>query len=336
MRIGIIGAGSWGTALAWHLARLNHKVLLWCYESEVADFINIHRVNQIYLPKVALPASISATTDERQAVVSSDLIVLAVPTQFLRGVLERISVYLQEKPIVNVAKGIEKETLLLIPDLLKETLPEFFHHCFAYLSGPSFAREVVSGLPTAVCVAADDLILAQLIQRIFASASFRVYTTTDVVGVEIGGALKNVIAIAAGISDGLGLGQNSKAALITRGLYEITKLGLALGAKRETFAGLSGMGDLILTCNSQLSRNRTLGFYIGQGLTLAAAQSRLCGGKMVAEGVATTEAVVKLSQKVKVEMPIGGQVYQVLFEDKLPFVACQELMNRGLKEEMSF
>ncbi len=325
--ISVIGAGSWGTTLACMLAEKEYDVSLWVYEESLVEDINRLRINTAYLPGFTVPDNVRVSHSLEDVVSRSRYILNVVPTQFSRAVFKDALPYIhRDAIIVNASKGIEKGTLLTITSILKELVA-----CrIAVLSGPSFAEEVMKKLPTAVTVAASDSDTALLLQEIFNTDYFRVYTHTDVPGVEIGGALKNVMAIAAGISDGLGLGSSTRAALITRGLSEITRLGVAMGAHEKTFIGLSGLGDLVLTCTGQLSRNYSVGLKLGQGQKL---NDILQNMTMIAEGISTAEAANALSKKFNVEMPIVEQIHRVINEDKNPLDAVKELMGRTLKSE---
>ncbi len=332
MKIGVIGAGAWGTALANLLANKGFNVALWVFEPEVCADILEKRENKVFLPGVSLSANIWPSNDLDQVAANKEMLLLVVPSHVFRSVAVRMVHHPTEKSlIVTATKGIETETHLTVSSILKQLLPPRLQSRIAVLSGPSFAREVAKQIPTAVTVAAFDPEVARAVQSIFATPYFRVYTSGDVVGVELGGALKNVIAIAAGISDGLGLGYNTRAALITRGITEIQRLGIRLGADRETFMGLAGIGDLVLTCTGKLSRNRTVGYKIGQGMKLEAILSEM---RMVAEGVKTTRSAYNMSRKIGVEMPIVEQVYRILYEDLDPNEALQVLMSRNLKHEL--
>lgn len=325
--IAIIGAGAWGTTLAILLAEKNYEVSLWVHEKTLYQEIKERRINRVYLPEVSLPEEIKVSDEIEEVVKDAGYILNAVPTQYIREVFKNTPPYIsQGAVVVSASKGIERGTLLTPSQLLKELLGRDV----AVLSGPSFAKEVVKKLPTAVTIAATDTGLALHLQGLFTSGHLRVYTHNDVLGVELGGALKNVIAIASGISDGLGLGFNARASLITRGLAEIRRLGVAMGAREETFGGLSGLGDLVLTCTCHLSRNYTLGLELGRGGKL---RDILAGMVMIAEGVATSESAYELSQRYEVEMPIVEQVYKIIHEDKDPATAVKDLMNRLLKSE---
>lgn len=324
----MLGAGSWGTTLADLLARKGHDVRLWAYEPEVVDAVNTSHINPIFLPESPLAPSLRAYADARQAVAGADVLVSAAPSHAVRSVISQVSgAVAPGMLVVSATKGIEHRTLALMSELLAELLPGAR---VAAISGPSFAQEVYDGQPTAVVAAAGDLESASAAQEIFATPRFRVYTNRDVVGVELAGALKNVIAVAAGILEGLGLGHNPRAALITRGLAEITRLGLAMGADPMTFAGLAGMGDLVLTTTGSLSRNRALGVALARGESLEAYSAR---HRTVAEGANTSRAALGLASREGVEMPIAAKVCEVLFEGKSAEETVAELMERDLKSE---
>ncbi|MES2766087.1 MAG: NAD(P)H-dependent glycerol-3-phosphate dehydrogenase [Bacteroidota bacterium] len=327
MKIGILGAGGWGTAVAC-VAAENNDVLLWAHQRETADEINGNHTNETFLKGVKLPESIRATTNARE-LDACEVLVIGIPTQFIRPALAENKFDFKNKIVVSLAKGIEKKTLLRVSQILKE-VAGISEEQYVNLTGPSHAEEVTRGVPTTVLAAAKVLKNAEIVQKIFTTPRFRVYTSEDVVGSEIGGALKNVIAISAGIIDGLELGDNTKAALMTRGLAEIARLGVKLGADAHTFSGLAGMGDLIVTCASRHSRNRYVGEQIGRGKSL---QDVLKEMQMVAEGVSTTESAYQLAQKVGVEMPIAEQVYEVLFKNKSPMAGLEALMVRETKAE---
>jgi len=325
--ISVIGAGSWGTTLACLLSDKGYDVTLWVHEKELAEEINNTRINRIYLPDTILPDNLIVAYGIDVTVKRARYIVNAVPAQFTRVVFKEALPYIPDQAIIiSASKGIERGTLLTVSSILKELSA----HPVAVLSGPSFAKEVIKKLPAAVTLAAEDKNIGYMLQEVFNLNNFRVYRHDDIIGVEIGGALKNVIAIAAGISDSLGLGNNARASLITRGLAEMTRLGIAMGAKERTFSGLSGIGDLVLTCTSPLSRNYTVGAKLGQGLKL---KDILNQTKSVAEGVATAESAYALSKKYNIEMPIVEQVYKVINEDKEPVLAVKDLMDRSLKTE---
>ncbi len=330
-RVAVVGAGSWGTTLAHHLAGRGVEVRLWAYEPEVAASINTTRENTLYLPGVSLHAAVAATSDIAEALDGAGLVLFVTPSHVARATLRAAALALPAAaPVVVASKGIETDTLRTMAEVFAEELAAAGGRPLAFLSGPSFAREVAAGLPTAITAACRDAATARLVQELFSTDSFRVYTTDDVTGVELGGSLKNVVAIAAGICDGLGLGNNARSALITRGLAEMTRLGAALGARARTLAGLAGLGDLVLTCTGDLSRNRTLGMELAQGRTLA----EITGARRtVAEGVRTADAAVRLARRHGVEMPIAEQTWRVLYEGLAPRAALHELMTRGLKDE---
>lgn len=327
----VVGAGAWGTALAQVLARDGGEVALWSYEPEVADEINRHRENRTYLPGCPLSGAITATSDLAEAVGGARLVVSVSPSQTVRKVMGEAAPHLLgDAIIVTASKGMETGTHLLMSQVLAEVLPESLHPRIAALSGPSFAVEVAKSMPTAVSVAARDQKVAEAVQQAFNCRFFRTYWQEDVIGVETGGALKNVIALAAGIADGLGFGHNSRAALITRGIAEIGRLGAKMGAKPITFLGLSGIGDLVLTCTGELSRNRTVGVRLGQGEKLPAI---LASMRAVAEGVKTCGAANELAARFGVEMPISAKVGEILNEGKDPREAVAELMGRPSRHE---
>ena len=328
----ILGAGSWGTALAVHLARLGRDVRLWARNAELAASLETTRENAVYLPGVSLPATLHATSDLREAATDSAMVVFVSPSSSIRGLAEAVRPHLDpDAVLVTAAKGVEQDTRLTMSAVLDDVLGHHHRARVAALSGPSFAREVGNGVPTAVTAAARDVAIAEAVQQTFNGLTLRVYTSTDVIGVEIGGAVKNVIAVAAGVSDGLGFGHNSRAALITRGLAEITRLAVRLGADRQTLAGLSGLGDLVLTCTGDLSRNRTVGLRLGRGERLSDIVASMTE---VAEGVRNTRSVRDLARSVSVEMPITEQMYLLLYEDKSPRQVVIDLMTRGLKREI--
>lgn len=331
-KIAVIGAGSWGTALAQLLACKGFSVQLWCYEAELAAQIQATRENAPYLPGIALAPQLTVSAALVPVVADAEVVVLVAPSHALRAVAQQLATPLRPQAIVVCCtKGIEIGTGCLMSDILTQTLiahpPE--HRC--YLSGPSFAREVAEGQPTAVVIAGPDPAITKQMQELFRTPSFMTFTHSDVIGIEVGGAVKNVLAIATGIADGLGLGHNSRAALITRGLYEIIKLGQALGAQPLTFVGLAGMGDLILTCTGGLSRNRQVGLELGKGRPLAAI---LADMRMVAEGVRTAQAVHELLLQHQISAPICTAVYEILYEGKTPAAALAELTAMELKEEL--
>lgn len=325
--IAVIGAGSWGTTLAVLLADKGYDVSLWVYEEDLAHEIRKTRINTVYLPEFTIPDSIKVSHSIEDVMRQARYVVNVVPTQHIRTVFKNVFPYVPEDAkIINASKGIEKGTLLTGSAILGE----ISGYEVAALSGPSFAKEVIRKLPTAVTIAAYNVDTGLLLQEIFNTDYFRVYTHDDVLGVELGGALKNVIAIASGVSDALNLGFNARATLITRGLAEIIRLGVVMGAKEKTFKGLSTLGDLVLTCTSPLSRNYTVGFKLGEGHKL---KDILLSMSMVAEGVTTAEAAYELSKRYNVEMPIVEQIYKVINEGKNPLDAVKELMTRSLKAE---
>jgi glycerol-3-phosphate dehydrogenase (NAD(P)+) len=331
MNIGVIGAGSWGTTLADLLARKGHAVTLWVFEPDLAQRMAASRENDIYLPGFPLAEHLAVTADLAAVAAGRQMLVLVPPSQVMRAVVQQAAPHIAPGTLlVSAAKGIENDTLLPMSEVLTQILPAGLAANLAYLSGPSFAREVAAGMPTAVVAAAARPEVARQVQEAFSTETFRVYTNDDVVGVELGGALKNVIALAAGVSDGLGFGYNTRAALITRGLAEMTRLGVAMGASPATFAGLAGMGDLVLTCTGDLSRNRTVGMELGRGRKL---EEVLAGMKMVAEGVKTTLAAYQLARRLAVEVPITEQMYLILYQGKEPRQAVADLMLRELKPE---
>jgi len=323
--ISVIGAGSWGTTLAAVLAEKGYDITLWTHETELVERINTERVNPLYMPGHMLPSSLIATDNLDDALRSARFVLSVVPTQYIRSVFGRATVN-PECMVVSAAKGIEITTFET-PSMI---LAELLGRPVSALSGPSFAKEVMAKMPTAVTLAAPDSKTGFILQEIFNTDYFRVYTHDDIIGVEIGGAMKNVIAIAAGICDGLGLGHDARAALITRGLSEVKRLGLTFGAQEITFSGLSGIGDLVLTCTASLSRNYSVGFNLGKGKTLAEITANT---NSVAEGVSTTLAAWRLSREKGIEMPITEQVYLTLYEDKSPAMAVRDLMTRSLKTE---
>jgi glycerol-3-phosphate dehydrogenase (NAD(P)+) len=330
--VGVVGGGSWGTALGNLLASKGYAIDLWVYEKDVKDQIQKAGENKVFLPDVKLSENLHPTNDLAQAVSGKDMVVVVVPSHFMREITANMSdAVSKEAIIVTASKGIENKTHLTMTGVLKETLTEIPHHRLVAISGPSFAREVARKLPTVITVAAEDIEVAALAQQVFATPYFRVYTSEDVVGVELGGALKNVIAIGAGVVDGLGLGLNTRAALITRGMTEIRRLGLKLGANPRTFTGLAGIGDLILTCTGDLSRNHTVGVKIGQGQKIRDILSEM---RMVAEGVKTAKSVYNLSRKLGADMPIFHEAYRILYEDISPREAIHRLMTRDLKQEL--
>ena len=331
-KIGVVGAGSWGTALANLLALKGFMIDLWAFEKEVKDHIESLKMNSEFLPGVVLSDRIIPSNDINAVVKGKDLVLVVVPSHVMRETAHHIREHIsKETIIVSASKGIENKTHLTMSGVLREILYETDEDSFVVLSGPSFAREVVNKVPTVVAVASKNSKVAGYVQHVFATPYFRVYTNNDMVGVEMGGAVKNVIAIAAGIIEGLGLGLNTRAALITRGLTEIRRLGLKLGANPRTFAGIAGVGDLVLTCTGNVSRNHTVGKKIGEGMKLNDILSEM---RMVAEGVKTAESVYNLSESLGVEMPICHEVYHILYDSVSPKEAVHRLMTRDLKQEL--
>lgn len=333
MKIAIIGGGSWGTALAIVLSRSrsSHELRLWIREPELARSTRETRINDVYLAGFSLPHEVAVINDLGEALAGAEIVLSVIPSQFVRGIYLQMLSYLRpEMVFVSATKGIENSTLLRMSRVIEETVGEKFRPRVATLSGPTFAREIARGDPAAVVIASRDEELARIIQRAFSGPTFRLYTNADLVGVEMGGATKNIIAIAAGVCHGLGLGSNSIAALITRGLVEMTRLACACGAQRETLGGLAGLGDLVLTCTGALSRNRSVGVELGKGRSL---QEITSSTRMVAEGVRTTVATVELARQKGVEMPITAQMHALLYEGRSPQDAIRELMERTLKHE---
>ena len=330
MKIAVLGAGAWGTTLADMLAKNDVETVLWAREPEVAAEIRETRVNATFLPGVTLSDKLAVESDPEAAFAGADYFLLVIPSQFIRPALEGFRDILPKQPVmVCASKGIELDSLAPMSRVVAESL-EGLRPRYASLSGPSFAAEVSRNMPTTVSLGCEDHELGRELQAAFSTPYFRVYFTPDYRGVELGGAVKNVIAIAAGIADGLGFGHDARAALITRGLSEMSRLGMAMGGQQRTFMGLSGMGDLVLTCTGDLSRNRQVGLKLGSGMKLDAVIGEM---KAVAEGVKTTRALYNLSQKLRVELPITEQVYSILYEDKDPARAVEDLMSRELKDE---
>ncbi|MGB9813132.1 MAG: NAD(P)H-dependent glycerol-3-phosphate dehydrogenase [Thermovenabulum sp.] len=331
MKIAVLGAGSWGTALSNVISDNNHRVFLWARRKELAEEINQIKENREYLPGVKINPSIFVTHDMEYAVKDSDIIILATPSQALRFIVKDAKKYILKKDaiIVSASKGIENDSLLRMSEVIKEEVPHISQ--IAVISGPSHAEEVVRRFPTAVVVASKDKKVLKILQDVFINNYFRVYRNSDIIGVELGGALKNVIAICSGVSEGLGYGDNTRAALITRGIIEIMRLGKKLGAKSSTFSGLSGVGDVIVTCNSMHSRNRRAGIDIGKGKKV---EDVIKSTNMVIEGIYTTKAAKRLSDLYEVEMPITQEAYKVLFEGKDPKKAVEDLMSRSGKIEI--
>lgn len=329
MNITVVGAGSWGTTLTILLAKNGHNVKLWVYESDLAEKMSSNRENTLYLPGHTIPVNVKITSSLEEALDSQELILNVIPTQFISSVFSSLKTTIKKgQIIVTASKGIEKNSLFTVTGIFNNLFGDAYK--YAVLSGPSFAKEVVKENPAAVSVAANDREVTLMLQEVFSNSYFRVYRNNDVIGVELGGALKNVIAIASGISDGLGFGHNTRAALITRGLAEIVRLGVKMGAEARTFSGLSGLGDLVLTCTGDLSRNRSVGLKLGQGMTL---KEILEAMHMVAEGVETTLSARHLALKMGVEMPIVEQVYQVLYNEKDAHKAVSNLMMRTYRQE---
>ena len=331
MKASVIGGGSWGSAFALHLGRLGRETCLWIREKDIFEGIVKSGENSAFLPGYTFSESVAFTRSLKEAVRGSQIVFVAVPSKFCRRVYERMAPYLADRQIVvSLTKGIEESSLSRMSEVMREVFQSYARPLLAALSGPSFALEVAQAHPTAVVVASESPGAAQEVQHYISNTAFRSYTSSDLTGVELSGAVKNVIAIAAGISVGLRFGYNSQAALITRGIAEMSRLGLKMGARRETFSGLAGVGDLILTCTGELSRNRTVGCELGRGKSLP---DIISGQRMIAEGITTTRSVRRLSEKHRVEMPICEQVYSVLYKGKSPLQALQNLMSRKLKQE---
>jgi glycerol-3-phosphate dehydrogenase (NAD(P)+) len=332
-RIAIIGAGSWGTALGIMAARAGHEVRLWSRNAEIVESVNNQHINPTYLTTARIPAGVWATSEIVAALEQSSLVVLAAPSHALRDLLTKMSSALSEEVIiVSAAKGIEAESGKRISQIVDEVAGKRRAYRFVCLSGPSFAKEVVEKHPTAIVAASNDAEAGRIVQSAFSYDNLRIYTNDDVVGTELGGSVKNVMAIAAGMTDGLGFGSNSVAALITRGLAEISRLALCEGAKLETLMGLAGLGDLVLTCTGSLSRNRFVGQELGKGKSL---EEITAGMTEIAEGIKTTSAVKRLADRSNIEMPITNAVSAVLYNQKPPHDAVTELMTRPLREEVN-
>ncbi len=328
----VLGAGSWGTALAILLASNHHAVTLWSRREDHCQNLILKRENEDYLPGIKLPKDLTITSDIEKAVSGKKILIFVVPSHGVRAMSEKIKPYINESMLIlNAAKGLEADTLKTMRQVIAEVLFQGEDKQLATLSGPNHAEEVGKSIPSATVVASKNRKIAEELQRILINARFRVYTNPDVIGVEMGGALKNVMALGSGISDGLGFGDNTKAAFMTRGLYEISRLGIAMGARPMTFSGLSGIGDLIVTCTSEHSRNRRAGKLIGQGKTIDDITSET---KMVIEGVKTTQAAKQLAEKYNTEMPITEEIYQVLFKKKPPLEGVENLMERVRTNEM--
>ncbi len=331
MRACVIGAGSWGTALASVLGANGHETVVWSHDAEVATAITERHENPKYLPDLPLPDTVRGTRDLRESLQGAEIVLLVSPSHVTRALLrDCVPDMPRATPIVCASKGIENDTLMTMDEVMEEVLPPEMHPYLAFLSGPSFAKETMRRQPTAVVVASRWERIAQRVQRAFSNDWFRAYTSSDVIGVELGGSLKNVIAIAAGIVDGMGFGNNTRAALITRGLGELVKIAMKKGANPLTLSGLAGMGDLVLTCTGDLSRNRTVGLGLGRGQKIGEV---LAGMKQVAEGVRTAKAVHELAKKLQLDLPIHETVYRIVHEDLPVKSALQELMGRELKSE---
>jgi glycerol-3-phosphate dehydrogenase (NAD(P)+) len=331
MKISVLGAGGWGTTLAILLHYNGHNVTLWEFNKSYAKELFKKRINRQFLPGIPIPNEIEITNSITESVHNKNLVVLAVPSQFLRSVVKKISYTdIKNAILVSVSKGIEKKSLLTMSQMLLDVHPSLDNEQLGALSGPSHAEEVSKRIPTAITAASEDIETAKTIQAAFMTSYFRVYASTDILGVELGGAFKNVIAIGAGIIEGAGFGDNTKAAIMTRGIAEISRLGLTMGAQPETFAGLSGMGDLIVTCMSKHSRNRFVGEQIGKGKKL---KQVLKSMDMIAEGVETSRSASQLADQYEVETPITKEVYKILFENKDPVKATTDLMTRDMKTE---
>ena len=332
-KINILGGGSWGLGLALLLNDNGHQVKIWEFNKKIVENIIKEGYNKNFSEEIKIDKSISITSDLGELFLESfDMLVFAVPSQVMRGVAGKVSKLINQdlKLVINVAKGIEKDYLKRMSEILEDELPDWLSDKIATLSGPSHAEEVARKMPTTVVLAGKNDKNLESAQKIFSNKYFRVYTSNDLIGVELGGAVKNIISIAAGIVDGLNLGDNTKGALLTRGIAEIKRLGVEMGAESDTFLGLSGIGDLITTAISKHSRNRSVGFQLAQGVTLEQILNKM---KMVAEGVETTKSVYRLKQKYRVSMPITEQIYQVLFNNKNPQKAITDLMTRTLKDE---
>lgn len=332
-KIAVIGAGSWGTTLANHLAKKGYRVNLWVYEKEICRTIEEKRENPIFLPNVRLHDHIKPFNDLKASVQEINAIISAPPSHVVRQIWEKLASEIPKATrVISVSKGIETKSLLTMSQAIEEVVGNGANLHLCVLSGPTFAREVSAELPTAAVAASKDPDIAIWAQKLVSNSNFRVYTSGDVIGVELGGSLKNVIALTAGISDGLNLGHNARAALLVRGIAEITRLGVSVGAEARTFSGLAGIGDLVLTSTGELSRNRTLGLRLGAGEKL---EPILSGMKMVTEGVETTKAAKRLGEKEHIELPIIEQTHKVLFEGRDPRLALEELMGRDLRREFT-
>jgi len=330
----VVGGGSWGSAFSVHLGRKGIKTKLWIREPEIYESTSRHRENKTFLSGIKFPPSVSFNNSLKQTLEKTDIVFIAVPSEYCREMYEKISPILGgNQIIVSLTKGIEYESLKRMSELMQESFEPEMTSKIAVMSGPSFAREVAESHPTAVVVASKENKIAKEIQHFVSDSFFRAYSSNDVTGVELAGALKNIIAISAGISDGLGYGRNTLAALITRGIAEITRLGVQMGAEAETFSGLAGIGDLVLTCTGKLSRNRHVGYELGKGSSIKDILKEM---KMVAEGVTTTLSANKLAQRHQIEMPICEQIHKILYKNKDPRKALKDLMSRKLKQEKIF
>ncbi|MDO8885307.1 NAD(P)H-dependent glycerol-3-phosphate dehydrogenase [Candidatus Oleimmundimicrobium sp.] len=330
-KIAVIGAGSWGTAISILLAKKGFVVSLWARDEKFACEAQSKRSNPRYLPNVIFPENLDVSFKMDDVVKGAEVIALVVPSHGMREVVKKLKSFLKDQIIISLAKGIEVDTLMRMSEVIASELPEKFFEKIAVISGPNHAEEVSLEIPSTTVVSAHKKEVALKVQNMFMTPYFRVYTNPDIIGVEVGGATKNIIALATGMSDGLGYGDNTRASLMTRGLAEMTRLGLNMGAQSSTFAGLSGMGDLIATCTSRHSRNRNTGEKIAKGMTLEEVTAET---KMVAEGTKTTKAVYRLAEKRCIDMPITRAVYQVLYENKRPLNCVSDLMMRGAKDEL--
>jgi len=329
--LAVIGAGSWGTALAIVLAPRFQSVKLWVFESDLAARMRTSRLNDVYLPSLPVPPQVHITSDLVEALESAEIVLSVIPSHFVRSIYQRMLPFLNDSmTFVSATKGLENDSLLRMSEVINEVLSAQFQPRIAAISGPTFALEVARFEPTALVVASDQPAVAECVQSAFSGPSFRLYTSQDSIGVEIGGSIKNVVAIGAGVLHGMGLGHNAMAALITRGLAEMTRLAVAMGGRAQTLSGLAGLGDLVLTCTGDLSRNRMVGMELARGRKLPEIVSSM---KMVAEGVKTTNAAADLANRFQVDMPISHQMYQVLHSGKPPREAIRSLMERSLKGE---
>ena len=331
-KVGVLGGGSWGTALAKLSADLGYETKIWAFEKECADSINLQHENKTFLKNIILPTNLTATNDIENVLAWCDILIITIPTQFIRNSLKAIDLNKFEniEAIISASKGIEISTLKICSEIYAELFPDLERKIF-YISGPSFALEVAKKMPTTIVLAGKDSKMAKELQKDFSSDYFRIYTNEDIVGVEIGGAVKNVVAIATGLSDGLGYGNNTRAAIITRGLAEITRLVLQKGGSLETMSGLAGLGDLVLTCTSTLSRNYSFGYRLGQG---EISSDIMNSSQMVCEGVFTAKALYSLAKEENIEMPIAQKIYEIIYEGVEPKVAVFDLMQRELKNEV--